>query len=73
MTPFEKEMKQAVDGICDYTYADISAEELFGKCGEVAKKYIEKAWDFRGEAMWSSNSEIAFKTKEQWLKENGIV
>lgn len=77
MTKFEREIFFAIHGFLPPSGTDNQlTKHLMDEAkaaAEVAKKYIEKAWDFKEEATFSSIAKIAFKTKAEWLKENGIT
>jgi phosphoglucomutase len=77
MTKLEEEIKKAIQKAWD-EYDSETASELYEHleakaAAEVAKRYIEKVWKFKEESSLSGNPEIAFKTLDQWFKENGVV
>jgi hypothetical protein len=74
MTKLEEEITKA---IIEPLWSDVINQDAIAKAAaEVAKKWIENAFDygkFSGNAMAQTISGQKALTKEDWLKENGIT
>lgn len=75
MTKLEKEMSIAMTKAnVDFLRGNLASINLSKAAAEVAKKYIEKAWDAAETWQRYQYREIdSAKSYEDWLKENGIV
>lgn len=78
MTKLEEDIKSSIRAT-DWTsmLPEVDPEEVMVKAAaEVAKKYIEKAFDygqFAGNGMAQVISKQKALSKDEWLKENGVI